>query len=162
IQRGPKRGRDFYGRVSAKVARLAKTRTRKLERYLVSDERVKKPREHWGLKLDFGPPPPSGRAGVRLEDRSFGYAGHPSLFSEVTLDVRYSERIAVVGPNGAGKTTLLRLIAGQMPPQTGTVRLGVKVRLGVMAQEQETLDLQQTLLQTVLQERAMSETEVRH
>jgi ATP-binding cassette subfamily F protein 3 len=162
IQRGPKRGRDFYGRVSAKVARLAKARTHKLERYLASDERVEKPREHWGLKLDFGPPPPSGRAVLRLEDVSFGYAGQPLLFSEVTLDVRYSERIAVVGPNGAGKTTLLRLITGQMPPQTGTVRLGVNVRLGVMAQEQETLDLQRTVLQTVLQERAMSETEARN
>ena len=99
---------------------------------------------------------------LRLEDVSFGYAGQPPLFSEVTLDVRYSERIAVVGPNGAGKTTLLRLIAGQMPPQAGTVRLGVNVRLGVMAQEQETLDLRRTVLQTVLQERAMSETEARN
>jgi ATP-binding cassette subfamily F protein 3 len=162
IQRGPKRGRDFYGRVSAKVVRLAKARTRKLERYLASDERVEKPREHWGLKLDFGSPPPGGRAVLRLEDVGFGYAGQPLLFSEVTLDVRYGERIAVVGPNGAGKTTLLRLIAGQMPPQTGTVRLGVNVRLGGMAQEQETLDLQRTVLQTVRQERAMSETEARH
>ena len=99
---------------------------------------------------------------LRLEDVSVGYAGQPPLFSEVTLDVRYSERIAVVGPNGAGKTTLLRLIAGQMLPQTGTVRLGVNVRLGVMAQEQETLDLQRTVLQSVLQERAMSETKARN
>ena len=162
IQRGPKRARDFYGRVSAKVARLAKARTRKLERYMASDERVEKPRTHWGLKLDFGAPPPGGRAVLRLEDMSFGYAGHPPLFSEVMLDIRYSERIAVVGPNGAGKTTLLRLIAGQMPPQTGTVRLGVNVRLGVMAQEQETLNLQRTVLQTVLQARPMSETEARN
>jgi len=162
IQRGPKRGRDFYGRVSAKVARVAKARTRKLERYLDADERVEKPREHWGLKLDFGPPPPSGRAVLRLENVSFSYAGRAPLFSAVTLDVRYSERLAVVGPNGAGKTTLLRLIAGHMPPQTGTVRLGVNVRLGVMAQEQETLHRQWTVLQTVLQERAMSETEARN
>lgn len=162
IQRGPKRARDFYGRVSAKVARLAKARTRKLERYVASDERVEKPREHWSLKLDFGPPPPSGRAVLRLEDVSFSYVGQSPLFSGVTLDVRYSERIAVVGPNGAGKTTLLRLIAGHMPPQTGTVRLGVNIRLGVMAQEQETLNLQRTVLQTVLQERAMSETEARN
>jgi ATP-binding cassette subfamily F protein 3 len=162
IQRGPKRARDFYGRVSAKVARVAKARTRKLERYLNADERVEKPREHWGLKLDFGLSPPSGRAVLRLEDVSFSYAGQAPLFSAVTLDVRYSERLAVVGPNGAGKTTLLRLIAGHMPPQTGTVRLGVNVRLGVMAQEQETLHRQWTVLQTVFQERAMSETEARN
>ena len=49
-----------------------------------------------------------------------------------------------------------------MPPQTGVVRLGVNVRLGVMAQEQETLDLQRTVLQSILQERAMSETKARN
>lgn len=106
---------------------------------MTSDERVEKPREHWGLKLDFGPPPPSGRAVLRLADVSLSYAGQPLLFRDVTLDVRYGERIAVVGPNGAGKTTLVRLITGQVQPQTGTVHLGVNVRLGVMAQEQETL-----------------------
>src|SRR5262249_32315104 len=102
------------------------------------------------------------RAVLRLEDVSFAYASQPLLFSQVTLDVRYSERIAVVGPNGAGKTTLLRLIAGQMPPPTGMGRLGGKLHLGVMAQEQKTLNLQRTVLQAVLQERAMSETEARH
>src|SRR5205823_6997890 len=50
----------------------------------------------------------------------------------------------------------------QMPPQTGVVRLGVNIRLGVMTQEQETLDLQRTVLQSVLRERAMSETEARN
>src|SRR6266516_3070476 len=49
-----------------------------------------------------------------------------------------------------------------MTQQTRTIRLGVNVRLGVMAEEQETLDLQRTVLQTVLQERAMSETEARN
>ncbi|HZG67147.1 MAG TPA: ATP-binding cassette domain-containing protein, partial [Herpetosiphonaceae bacterium] len=51
IQGGAKRGRDFYGAVSAKVARQAKVRERKLEQYLQSEERVDKPREHWGLRL---------------------------------------------------------------------------------------------------------------
>ncbi len=48
IQNGPKRGRDYYGGVSAKVARIGKSRERKLERYLESDERVEKPRNQWG------------------------------------------------------------------------------------------------------------------
>ena len=74
----------------------------------------------------------------------------------------YGERLALVGPNGAGKTTLLRLIAGQLQPQAGMVKLGANVRLGVMAQEQETLDLSATVLQTVLRERAMTETEARN
>jgi ATP-binding cassette subfamily F protein 3 len=168
---------------SKKVARKAKARAHKLERYLESDERVEKPKTRWNLKLDFGPPPPGGRAVLRVEEVTFSYPksgtgdwglgignGLPQspiadpkspLLTDVTFEVAYKERLALVGPNGAGKTTLLRLIAGQLQPQAGIVKLGANVRLGMMAQEQETLDLSETVLQTVLREHAMSETEAR-
>jgi ATP-binding cassette subfamily F protein 3 len=174
-------------RLAKKVAKKAKSRERKLERYLESDERVEKPTTRWGLKLDFGPPPPGGRAVLRLEDVSFGYATtddrrtttddrrttnyygirnthHASsmLLNDVSFEVQHGERIALVGPNGAGKTTLLRLIEGKLTPTAGQVRLGANIRLGVMAQEQETLDTQRTVLETVLRERPMSETEARN
>ena len=88
--------------------------------------------------------------------------GDTEVLHGVGLEIEKQEFTVFVGPSGCGKTTLLRLIAGQMPPQTGVVRLGVNVRLGVMAQEQETLDLQRTVLQSVLQDRAMSETKARN
>ncbi len=182
VQNGPKRHRDHYGRVSVKIARLARARERKLERYLDSDERVDKPRSRWGLKLDFGPPPPGGRAVLRVEELSFAYDEARDLkleasdalqasslkpqaswlLQDVSFEVAYGERVALVGPNGAGKTTLLRLIAGQLAPQRGIIKLGANVRLGVMAQEQETLDLSATVLQTVLNARPMNETEARN
>ncbi len=171
-------------RYAKKVAKKAKSRERKLERYLESDERVEKPKSSWNLKLDFGPPPPGGRAVLRVEEITFSYYTDPDnerpktedersepssfavrpsspLLKDVSFEVAYKERLALVGPNGAGKTTLLRLIAGRLQPQAGIVKLGANVRLGVMAQEQETLDLSQTVLQTVLREHAMSETEAR-
>jgi ATP-binding cassette subfamily F protein 3 len=170
-------------RYAKKVAKKAKSRERKLDRYLESDERVEKPKSRWNLKLDFGPPPPGGRAVLRVEDVAFSYpqasskqpavTNHDStadgqvptadcLLSHVSFEVAYKERLALVGPNGAGKTTLLRLIAGTLVPQAGVIKLGANVRMGVMAQEQETLDLGETVLQTVLRERAMSETEARN
>jgi ATP-binding cassette, subfamily F, member 3 len=161
IQGGPKRNRDHYGRVSAKVARLARARERKLERYLESDERVEKPRKGWGLKLDFGPPPPGGRSVLSLEGVAFAYPGAPSLFTDAGFDIRHGDRVALIGPNGAGKTTLLRLIEGRLQPTAGTVRLGVNIRLGVLAQEGETLDLDRSVLETALLERPMSETDAR-
>ena len=42
---------------------------------------------------------------------------------EVDLDVAPGERRAILGPNGAGKTTLFNVIAGDMPPSSGSVEL---------------------------------------
>jgi len=79
------------------------------------------------------------------------------------LDLAFAPGLlhGVIGPNGAGKTTLLRLIAGRLEPLAGAIKLGANVRLGVMAQEQETLDLDASVLQTALETRPMSETEAR-
>jgi ATP-binding cassette subfamily F protein 3 len=142
-------------------AAVAKSREKKLERYVTSDERVEKPRLHWPINLDFGPPPPGGRAVVRVEDVAFAYPDAPPLFEHVSFELRYGQHAALVGPNGAGKTTLLRLIQGQLEPTSGQVVLGANVRLGVLAQEHETLDPDLTVLETVLRERPMSEHDAR-
>jgi len=41
----------------------------------------------------------------------------------VSLTVAEGERRAVIGPNGAGKTTLINLLAGELAPTGGKVRL---------------------------------------
>ena len=40
----------------------------------------------------------------------------------VCLTLGRQERLAVIGPNGAGKTTLFKLIAGEVIPNSGTIR----------------------------------------
>jgi ATP-binding cassette subfamily F protein 3 len=149
-------------RYAKKVARKAKSRERMLERYLESEERVDKPKTRWGLRLDFGPAPEGGRAVLRVEDLRFAYAGGPMLLDDVSFDVQYGERVALVGPNGAGKTTLLKLVAGELTPLAGRIRVGANVRMGVLAQEHETLDPQRSVLDTVMRARPMSETEARN
>jgi len=43
--------------------------------------------------------------------------------NKMELRVLPGERRAIIGPNGAGKTTLFRLISGQFPVTSGTIRL---------------------------------------
>lgn len=47
--------------------------------------------------------------------------------SDVTLDVRTGEKVAVLGGNGAGKTTLLKVIAGITRPSEGAITTRGKV-----------------------------------
>ncbi len=148
-------------RLARKKAGLAKSREKKLNRFLESEVRVEKPQLEWSLNLDFGDPPPGGQSVLRVEDVSFAYPGEPTLFEHVSLDLRYGERVSIVGPNGSGKTTLVQLITGDLKPISGAIELGTGVRLGLLAQEQETLDMDSTVLDTALRERAMTQTDAR-
>ena len=51
--------------------------------------------------------------------RSFGSL---KVTDGLTLSVAPGEALGIIGPNGAGKTTLMNLIAGDLPPDAGTIR----------------------------------------
>lgn len=53
--------------------------------------------------------------GVRRDDRE--------ILSDIDLEVRSGEVLALVGPNGAGKSTLLSVLSGDLTPAVGTVEL---------------------------------------
>lgn len=57
-----------------------------------------------------------------LRGVSVSFGGLLAL-SEIDLSVGLGERVAILGPNGAGKTTLFNVIAGDIPPTTGSVHI---------------------------------------
>ncbi|HEY42641.1 MAG TPA: ABC-F family ATP-binding cassette domain-containing protein [Anaerolineae bacterium] len=152
---------DQQRRYAKKVARKAKSREKKLARYLKSEDRVEKPREGWRMKLEFTKPKHRGRDVLIIEDLAIGYSGFEPLISGLNLHLRAGGRVALTGANGSGKTTLLRTIAGHLDPFTGRVRLGPSVQLGYMAQEQELLDPDRNALALIREAAPMSETEAR-
>jgi ATP-binding cassette subfamily F protein 3 len=139
------------GRATHMEARLEK---------LLTEDRIEKPKAGWQMKLDFGEVPASGQDVVVLEDLAVGYDG-VALLSGLNGQIRAGARVALIGPNGTGKTTLLRTIAGRLPPVHGRARLGAKVRLGYMAQEQELLDPALDPLNTIRAATPLSETDAR-
>lgn len=70
----------------------------------------------------------------------------------------HGERVGLIGPNGSGKSVLLRLILGKEMPDVGEIIIGPSVKVGYYAQEHETLDFNQTVLDAVRYGGNMSES----
>jgi ABC transport system ATP-binding/permease protein len=61
--------------------------------------------------------------------------GTRRLLSDVTWRLGPGQRVGLVGANGSGKTTLIRLLAGDRPPDSGSVERGTTVRLAELSQD---------------------------
>lgn len=88
------------------------------------------------------PPPPqefrfpelAARSGVDLITvAGVGVTGR--LSEPVSFELACADRLLVTGPNGAGKSTLLAVAAGEIAPDTGSVRIPRGIRVGYLRQE---------------------------
>jgi ATP-binding cassette, subfamily F, member 3 len=149
----------FGNRATKRTAGRAKHIEARIEKIL-SEEKIEKPKQNWQMKLDFGAPPHQSKDVLITEDLAVGY-DRPWL-TDLNLNIRAGQRIALTGPNGTGKTTLIRTIAGKLPPLAGRLRLGATVKLGYMTQEQEHLNPQFNSLQSVQSVAPFNETEARN
>jgi ATP-binding cassette subfamily F protein 3 len=71
------------------------------------------------------------------------------ILKDAGLVLHHGERVGVIGANGQGKSVLLKLALAQMLPDSGDIVMGPSIVSGYYAQEHETLDPNQTLLQCV-------------
>lgn len=62
----------------------------------------------------------SSKTILRLENITKRFGGLVAL-RNISLDIKYGERVAVIGPNGSGKTTLFNVINGVYIPDEGRV-----------------------------------------
>ncbi|HEX6233387.1 MAG TPA: ABC-F family ATP-binding cassette domain-containing protein [Jiangellaceae bacterium] len=80
-----------------------------------------------------------GKSVYDVEDVTAGYGGR-ALLDRVTWRLGPGDRVGLVGVNGSGKTTLLRLLAGEIRPEAGKVRVGRTVVPTYLSQEVTELD----------------------
>jgi ATP-binding cassette subfamily F protein 3 len=155
---------DFIARFAARVSHAAQVQSRikKLEKI----ERIQLPPEQKVVRFEFAEPPRSGDDvvwmdalskswmlddGASAKDGTGATAGQEkSVFGGVSGVIRRQEKIAVVGVNGAGKSTFLKVLAGQVEPSGGTVRIGAGVLPGYFSQHSmELLNPEFTVFETV-------------
>ncbi|HEX5941479.1 MAG TPA: ABC-F family ATP-binding cassette domain-containing protein [Anaerolineales bacterium] len=90
--------------------------------------------------------------------RSLETSGSKPILNDVNFLIRHGERVGLIGANGAGKSVLLRLILGKEQPTNGEIKIGPSVKVGYYAQEHDTLDFNQTLIDAVRLAGNMSES----
>lgn len=82
----------------------------------------------------------------RLGKKTIEVTNISKTFGEKTLikDFSYiflsTDRIGIIGPNGCGKSTLLKMITGKLAPDTGAVEFGTTIKVGYFMQENEALN----------------------
>jgi ATP-binding cassette subfamily F protein uup len=76
------------------------------------------------------------------------FDGEP-IVKDAAFRVMRGDRVGLIGPNGSGKTTLLRMLMGDLPPDSGELRLGTNVQIAYYDQQREQLDPERTVFDTV-------------
>jgi ATPase subunit of ABC transporter with duplicated ATPase domains len=126
----------FIERFAAHAAKAAQVQSR--VKALEKIEKIELPKKRRVVHFDFRTPPRSGEQVAVLEDVSKAY-GRRIVHDGLSFTIRRGERWCVMGKNGAGKSTLLKMVAGEVDPDRGQVRLGASLKMGYFAQQ--SLDL---------------------
>jgi len=126
---GDKMQRDF---LTERAATGAGKSVRALERRLQRLEAVAEPRTGWELRLSLAATSRSGDLVVEADNVVKTYG--PFRLGPLALAVHWRDRLALLGHNGAGKSVLIGLLTGAVKPDSGTVRRGPGVRVGVLQQ----------------------------
>ncbi len=104
----------------------------------------------------------SGNDVIHIEGLSKSF-GSRQLFSDIDMDIKRGEHVAVIGDNGAGKTTILKIINGLLDADAGTITLGTNVHIGYYDQEHHVLHMDKTLFDEISDEYPyLNQTEIRN
>ncbi|MCA1958241.1 MAG: ABC-F family ATP-binding cassette domain-containing protein [Nitrospira sp.] len=132
-------------RYQANKASQVQSRLKQLEKV----KRIELQRDPKRVKFRFPEPPASGRQVLDLAGVSKRY-GDKVVYESLDFSVERGQRVALVGENGAGKSTLLKILAGVLPPDSGTRIVGHGVTLHYFAQHQaEALNPEHTILESL-------------
>ena len=100
------------------------------------------------INLTVGAADVSGKLVIEAKEIS-KTLGDAMVVKDFSTRILRGDRIGIIGPNGAGKTTLMRMLTGQLAPDSGTVRLGANLETIVIDQKRDSLNPDETLLDTL-------------
>lgn len=151
-----KKDLNFIRNASSDEKRRAQSREKRLEKMKAAEH----PHPVRSMNPRFGFSGRSGKIAASF-DRVTKSFGSVTVIKDFSWKLFWGDRVAVVGPNGAGKTTLMRMITGEETPDAGTVTVGPGVKMAYFDQNQDKLNLSDTVLENILNSSGMTEPEAR-
>ncbi|HET6364985.1 MAG TPA: ATP-binding cassette domain-containing protein [Nitrospirota bacterium] len=141
---------QFINRFRAQATKASAVQSR--IKALARHERLEKLDEIKTLDFKFRSAPFEARWLMTAEDISFAFSSDGSkLIDGLTFGVGKKDRIAVIGKNGKGKTTLLNLLANELSPTSGEVKLHPNTKIAYFGQTNiNRLRPEKTALQEVM------------
>ena len=98
-------------------------------------EHIDVPQEHKSIgEFEFSGIRQGGYVVAHAEKISKAY-GERRIYQDLDLEIIRGQKICLVGPNGAGKSTLLKMLAGVLPPDSGTIQYGHEINVGYFSQK---------------------------
>lgn len=112
----------FIARFSANLSKSSQATSRKksLEKIQL-DEIIPSSRKYpfIGFEIDKQ----LGKDVLEVKDLSVSLDGH-KLFENVSFTINRGDKVALLGDNDLAKTALLKILAGELTPETGTIKWG--------------------------------------
>ena len=90
----------------------------------------------------------SGTLVIEAKSVSFGYDDR-SVVQNLSTTILRGDKVGIIGANASGKTTLIRLLLGELPLRTGTIRHGARLEIAYFDQLKATLDENKTVQQNI-------------
>ena len=133
------------------------------EKMLGKIQRIEKPTEVQSqMRLSLEPRVVSGNDVLTVEELSKSFP-EQTLFTDISFQIKRSERVALIGNNGTGKTTMLKILNDLIPADSGTFSLGSKVQIGYYDQEHHVLHAEKTIFEEISDTYpTLTETEIRN
>ncbi|WP_342600974.1 ABC-F family ATP-binding cassette domain-containing protein [Psychrobacillus sp. FSL H8-0483] len=136
-------------------ARSTKQKARK-DRFAEIDSQIERDNSNQNLEMELV----TTRLGKQvLEGKSISKKfGSKKIVDDFSFLLQAGDRVGIVGPNGAGKSTVLKMLAGEIPMDSGEIIVGSTVKLMHFTQQLPEMNDQMRMIEYVRESSNLIET----
>ncbi|MDR0272985.1 MAG: ATP-binding cassette domain-containing protein [Clostridiales bacterium] len=111
-------------------------KAKNIEKRLERMEKIEKPETMRKFPIQFEMEKRSGKRVLTISELNFSYDENNSekIFENAEIEIIFREHICLMGANGTGKSTLIKLIIGELPMQSGEMKLSESAKIGYIPQ----------------------------